>query len=106
MKAAFPTAFDAVFLGKSRVAGEFEREDGVKIGYDDAYLLSFESSEGLMQTVPVSLKALDQCADFDVEKLTSYSRLRVMGDVFVNGDRTSFRPSKVERVGTPAKAAA
>jgi hypothetical protein len=100
MKAAFPTAFDAVFLGKSRNAGEFQAADDQKVSYGDAYELAFESSEGLTQTVQVTVKALDEVAQFDVAKLPKLTTLRVEGDVFVNDGRTSFRPSKVVKVGS------
>src|SRR6187397_2353633 len=95
MRASFPTHFNAVLLGKSRNAGEFEKGEGVKIQYGDAYELAFESSEGLTQTVRVAVDALDKAADFDIEKLPKLTGLQVTGDVFVNDDRVSFKPVKV-----------
>lgn len=96
MRAAFPTEFDAVLLGKSREAGSFDTPDG-EVKYGDAYELAFDSSEGLAQTCRVSLKQLDAAADFDVEKTARLTPLKVRGDVSVNGDRVSFRPTEVRR---------
>ena len=99
MRAAFPTSFKAALLGKSREAGSFQRDAETKIEYGDAYTLEFESSEGLSQTVQVAVQLLDEAAaaGLDVAKLPKYTLLQVEGDVFVNGDRTSFRPTKVTK---------
>lgn len=95
MRASFPTQFDAVLLGKSRDAGEFNADDGSAIKYPDAYELAFESSEGLTQTCRVSVTALDKAADFDVAKAAKYTPLRVVGDVQVRDKGGFFTPSKV-----------
>jgi hypothetical protein len=104
VKASFPTEFDAVLLGKSRDAGEFDTADGDKIAYGDAYELAFESSDGLTQTCRVSLKALDESADFDVTKLAPYTPLRVVGDVQVRDNGGFFRPTQVRARSVKAAA--
>ena len=104
MRASFPTEFDAVLLGKSRDAGEFKTGDGDSIKYADAYDLSFESSDGLVQTCRVALTALEEAADFDVVKASKLTPLRVAGDVQVNDKGGYFRPTRV-RLVTPSKAA-
>lgn len=88
MRAAFPTEFDAIILGKSREAGSFNTPDG-EITYGDAYDLSFESSDGLSQTCRVSLKQLDEASDFDIAKVDRLAAVRVVGDVQVN-DKGGF----------------
>lgn len=98
MRASFPTRFHGVLLGKSRESGEFDRDDGVKVSYGEAYDLSFEDSNGLAQTVRVSVEALDKAADFDVTKLPKLTLLDVTGDVFVRDDGATFKPSKVAKV--------
>lgn len=105
MRASFPVEFEAVLLGKSREAGEFEREPGVEIKYGDAYDLSFESSEGLVQTCRVSVQQLDKAADFDVVKTPRFTPLRVRGDVTLREDGGSFRPTEVRKVAAAAKTA-
>jgi len=95
MKAAFPTEFDAIILGKSREAGSFQTPDG-EVSYGDAYELSFESSEGLTQVCRVPLKALDEAAEFDVVKAGKFTAVHVIGDVQVNDKGGYFRPTKVE----------
>lgn len=97
MRASFPVELDAVLLGKSREAGEFQADDR-KVEYPDAYDLSFESSDGLVQTCRVSLTHLDAAADFDVTKLPALTRLRVVGDVNVRTDGASFKPTTVRKV--------
>jgi len=92
---SFPTEFDAVLLGKSREAGKFEDGDRT-IEYPDAYDISFESSEGLIQTTRVSLKALDEAADFDVEKAPALTRIHCIGDV-TTGEYGKFRPSQIRK---------
>lgn len=99
MRASFPTQIDCVLLGKSREAGEFEREAGVKISYGDAVDLAFESSDGLSQTCRVTVEALDKAADFDVLKTPKLTQLRVVGDVNIRDDGGSFRPTKVTKLG-------
>lgn len=104
MKASFPTEFDAVILGKSREAGGFDTPDG-RVEYGEAYDLSFDSSEGLVQTCRCSLKHLDEVADFDVLKQPSLTPVRVRGDVNVSDRSTFFRPTEVRLkapVGKPA----
>ncbi|HWM64798.1 MAG TPA: hypothetical protein VNP96_12520 [Solirubrobacterales bacterium] len=83
MRAAFPTEFDAIILGKSRESGSFNAPDG-EVKYGEAYDLAFDSSDGLNQTCRVSLKQLDEAADFDVQKAGRFCAVRVVGDVQVN----------------------
>lgn len=83
MRASFPTQFHAVILGKSREAGSFDTPDG-EVKYGDAYELSFDSSDGLTQTARVSLKQLDEAADFDVQKAGRFTAVQVVGDVQVS----------------------
>lgn len=97
MRASFPTEFDAVLLGKSRDAGEFKTGDGDSIRYGDAYDLSFESSDGLVQTCRVSITALDEAADFEVVSAPRLTPLRVVGDVQVNDKGGYFKPTQVRR---------
>lgn len=97
MRASFPVEFMANLLGKSREAGEFVA-DGETINYPDAYELSFESSEGLTQTVRVSAKQLDEAADFDIAKLPKFAALAVRGDVNLRDNGGSFRPTEVRLV--------
>lgn len=101
MRASFPTQFVAVLLGKSREAGSFKADDR-EVSYPDAYELSFDSSDGLVQTCRVSLKHLDEAADFDVTKAAPYSHLDVIGDVQVREDGATFRPSQVRLVRAQA----
>jgi hypothetical protein len=104
MRASFPTQFPAVLLGKSREAGSFKADDREVI-YPDAYDLAFESSDGLTQTCRVSLRHLDEAADFDVAKEPKLTELHVVGDVQVRDDGASFRPTQVRRAKPVAKAA-
>jgi hypothetical protein len=104
MRASFPTEFDAVLLGKSRDAGSFKTTDGDEISYGDAYDLSFESSDGLVQTCRVSVKQLHEAADFDVVKQSKLTAVHVRGDVNV-GERSSFRPTEVRLKAPAAKTA-
>lgn len=106
MRASFPCAFSAVILGKSREAGSFQADDR-EVSYPDAYELSFESSDGLIQTCRVSLKHLDEAADFDVAKAPPLTAVDVVGDVFVNEKGGTFRPTQVRLAKAPpvAKAA-
>jgi hypothetical protein len=83
MRAAFPTEFNAVLLGKSREAGSFDTPDG-EVKFGDAYDLAFDSSDGLSQTCRVSLKQLDEAADFDVQKAGRFVSVQVVGDVQVS----------------------
>ncbi|HET8862312.1 MAG TPA: hypothetical protein VFM94_03580 [Solirubrobacterales bacterium] len=83
MRASFPTEFDAVILGKSREAGSFDTPDG-EVKFGDAYELSFDSSDGLTQTARVSLKQLDEAAEFDVQKAGRFTAVHVVGDVQVS----------------------
>jgi hypothetical protein len=94
MKASFPVEFVGNILGKSREAGEFPTNDGV-VSYGEAFDITFDSSEGLTQTCRVSLKQLDEAADFDVSKAPRFAAIRVLGDVNVRPDGASFRPTKV-----------
>jgi hypothetical protein len=103
LKASFPTEFDAVLLGKSRDAGQFKADDGTAIEYPDAYELAFESSDGLAQTCRVSVKQLDEAADFDVAKTAKYTPLRVIGDVQVRDNGGFFKPTTV-RLAKPTSA--
>lgn len=96
MRASFPVQFDAVLLGKSREAGDFQADDR-KVEYPDAYDLAFESSDGLTQTCRVSVTHLDEAADFDVAKLPKMTSLRVVGDVHLRDDGGSFRPTTVRK---------
>jgi hypothetical protein len=98
MRASFPTAFVGALLGKSRERGEFEKGDGVKVSYDDAYLIGFENSDGLTQTVQMSLKQLDDAADFDVAKAPAYTQVNVRGDVRIYDDGGAFKPTEVRLV--------
>ena len=102
MRAAFPTEFDAIILGKSREAGSFDTPDG-EVKFDDAYDLSFDSSDGLNQTCRVSLKQLDKAADFDVAKVEKLTRVRVIGDVQVSDKGGYLRLTKVTqaKIATP-----
>jgi hypothetical protein len=102
MRAAFPTEFDAIILGKSREAGGFDTPDG-RVEYGDAYDLAFDSSDGLNQTVRVGIKQLDQAADFDVRKADRLTRVRVIGDVQVNEKGGFLRVTKLllAKVATP-----
>jgi len=95
MRASFPVEFEANLLGKSREAGEFKTTDGDTVSYGDAYELSFENSEGLTQTVRVSVKQLDEAADFDITKAAKFAALRVRGDVSLRDGGGSFRPTEV-----------
>lgn len=95
MRASFPTAFVGVLLGKSRESGSFDKGDGVTVNYDDGYLIGFENSEGLTQTVQVSLRALEEASDFDVAKAAAYTGVQVRGDVRVYDDGGAFRPTEV-----------
>jgi hypothetical protein len=97
LKASFPTEFTGNLLGKSREAGEFETPEG-KVSYGQAYELSFESSEGLVQTVRVGQQALDKAADFDVAKAPKFAAIHVRGDVHITDQRGSFRPTEVRLV--------
>ena len=105
MRASFPVEFEAVLLGKSRESGSFTTADGDEVKYGEAYELSFESSEGLTQTCRVSLKQLDDAADFDVTTVKRFTPLLVRGDVNVSEGRSSFRPTEVRKVAAAAKAA-
>lgn len=98
MRASFPVEFDANLLGKSREAGEFKTTDGDTVSYGDAYELSFENSEGLTQTVRVSVKQLDEAADFDIARLPKFAPLKVRGDVTLRDGGGSFRPTEVRQV--------
>jgi hypothetical protein len=89
MRASFPTEFNAVILGKSRESGKFEDNEGVEVTYGEAYELSFDSSDGLTQTCRVSLKNLDEAADFDVQRAGRYTAVQVVGDVHVT-DKGGF----------------
>jgi hypothetical protein len=106
MKASFPTEFDAVLLGKSRDAGQFEDGSGTSIKYPDAYEIAFESSDGLAQTCRVSITHLDQCADFDISKLAPYTPLRVVGDVQLRDNGGYLKPTKIRVASHPAAAKA
>lgn len=99
MKASFPTEFDAVLLGKSREANSFQTGDGDEVKYGDAYELSFESSEGLAQTVRVTDKQLKEACGKDPAGLPKYQAMKVRGDVVVGEyegrARVSFKPSEI-----------
>lgn len=95
MRASFPTAFSGHLVGKSRESGSFEKGDGVTVSYADGYLVAFESSEGLVQTVQVALDALEKSADFDVSKATRYTAVTVRGDVKLYDDGGAFKPTEV-----------
>jgi hypothetical protein len=106
MKASFPTEFDAVLLGKSREAGEFNAGDET-VKFGDAYELAFESSDGLTQTARVSLKSLDDSADFDVVKAPKLTAVKVVGDVQVNDRGGYLRVTQVRlAAGAPTAKAA
>lgn len=97
MKASFPVEFTGHLLGKSREAGEFETPEG-KVSYGQAYEITFESSEGLTQTVRVGQQALDKAADFDVAKAPKFTPIHVRGDAHITDQRGSFRPTEVRVV--------
>ncbi|MEX2105920.1 MAG: hypothetical protein WD810_03375 [Solirubrobacterales bacterium] len=103
MRASFPVEFLAVLLGKSREAGSFNTPEG-EVKFDVAFELAFESSEGLTQTCRVSRKALDEAADFEVEKQPAYTSVLLIGDVNVRDDGGYLRPTTV-RLAKPATAA-
>jgi hypothetical protein len=103
MRSSFPTEFDGLFLGRSREAGGFDTPDG-RVEYSEAYELSFESSDGLVQTCRVPVKQFDEGADFDVAKLPRYTQLHVIGDVHVR-DNGGFLSLTQVRVMQAAKAA-
>jgi hypothetical protein len=98
MRASFPVEFRANILGKSREAGDFKTTDGDTIEYGVAYDLSFESSEGLTQTVRVGYTALAEAADFDVSKQPKFTQIQVRGDVHLRDNGGSFRPTEVRLV--------
>jgi hypothetical protein len=102
MRAAFPTEFDAIILGKSREAGSFDTPDG-EVKFGDAYDLAFDSSDGLNQTCRVAVKQLDEAADFDVAKVEKLTRVHVIGDVQVNDKGGYLRLTKVTqaKIATP-----
>jgi hypothetical protein len=96
MRTSFPVEFDGNLVGKSKEAGDFQTDDGEKVSYGDAYNVVFENSEGLTQTVRISIKALDEACDFDVAKAAKFFPIRVVGDVSIGDGRPgSFRPTKI-----------
>lgn len=105
MRASFPTQFDAVILGKSREAGSFETPDG-EVKFGDAYELAFDSSDGLAQTCRVSLKQLDEAADFDVQRAGRFTSVQVVGDAQVSdkGGYLRLTSVKLHPSSDPAKA--
>jgi hypothetical protein len=107
MRASFPVELEAFFLGKSREGGEFTTTDGDKVEYGEAVDLSFDSSEGLTQTVRVAVKQLDDAADFDVLRVDKFTPLLVIGDVHIRDNGGSFRPTEVRlaKVAAAQKAA-
>lgn len=94
MRASFPTTIEAVLLGKSREAGEFQADDDRTVTYGDAYDFSFESSEGLAQTIRVSSKSLVELGA-DPAKLAKLTVVKMVGDVHVHEKGGFFRPTAV-----------
>ena len=90
-------AFVGALVGKSREAGDFDKGD-VKVSYDEAYLIAFENSEGLTQTVQCSLRGLQEAADFDVLKAPKYTQVQVNGDVRIFDDGGAFKPTEIRLV--------
>jgi hypothetical protein len=106
MRASFPTEFNAVLLGKSREAGSFDTPDG-EVKFGDAYELAFDSSDGLTQTARVSLKQLDEAADFDVQRAGRFTAVQVVGDVQVSdkGGYLRLTSVRLNPASDPANAA-
>ena len=106
MRASFPTEFNAIILGKSREAGSFEDGQGVEVNYGEAYDLSFDSSDGLTQICRVSLKNLDEAAEFDVQKAGRFCAVQVVGDVQVSdkGGYLRLTSVRLHPSSDPAKA--
>lgn len=96
MRASFPTAFHGVLLGKSREAGSFRADDDREVNYGDAYEVSFESSEGLTQTVRVTGEAIRDACGKDPASLSKFQQLAIKGDVIVNDSRVSFKPTEIQ----------
>jgi hypothetical protein len=83
MKAAFPTSFAAVYMGREREAGSFKDDEGVNVSYGEKYLFAFENSQGLTQTVSITDERLRKVGvePADLEKL---QRLQIVGDVVLS----------------------
>jgi hypothetical protein len=99
MKATFATKFVGRLVGKSRQSGEFEKGDGVQIKYDDAYLIAYETPEGLVATVPVSLASLEEASDFVVASAPPYTEITVVGVVKGFDDGWTFKTIEVRKTG-------
>lgn len=96
---SYPTAFQANFVGKSREGGEFEdRATGDKVEFGDNFDITFESSEGLMQTAAISRKAWEEACDVKPEAMTRFQPIQVVGDVSINqvstGDGGRFQRAR------------
>jgi hypothetical protein len=97
---AFPTEFDAYFVGKSGDSGEFrDAESGDIVKFSEAVMFTFDGADGNAQSLDVRISRLDQLADFDVRALKKFEKVRITGNALIGegSARSFFAPVSITK---------